>query len=102
MCLCVSKKSVNCVVKHPLLLHKKYDLGILKQAIANTFERRKTDYVANHPLFTREFAKNENRLVQWKSFLTKSTLDTNIDFVDVLKVIKEELKPIFESLKKEG
>jgi predicted nucleotidyltransferase component of viral defense system len=84
-----------------LMLHKKYDLGILKQAIANTFERRKTDYVANHPLFTSEFAENDNRLVQWKSFLTKSTLDTTILFTDVIKIIKTELLPIYESLNKE-
>jgi predicted nucleotidyltransferase component of viral defense system len=83
---------------YSLLLHKKYDLGILKQAIANTFERRKTDYVANHPLFEAEFAENEKRLVQWKSFLTKSTLDTTILFTDVLKIIKTELSPIYETL----
>ncbi len=82
-----------------LLLHKKYDLDILKQAIANTFERRKTDYVANHPLFTSEFAEKDNRLVQWKSFLTKSTLATNILFSDVLKIIKTDLQPIYETLK---
>jgi predicted nucleotidyltransferase component of viral defense system len=86
---------------YSLLLHKKYDLGILKQAIANTFERRKTDYVANHPIFTSEFAENENRLVQWKSFLTKSTLDINILFTDVLKIIKTELLPIYETLNQE-
>jgi predicted nucleotidyltransferase component of viral defense system len=84
-----------------LMLHKRYDLGILKQAIANTFERRKTDYVANHPLFTSAFAENDNRLVQWKSFLTKSTLDTTILFTDVIKIIKTELLPIYESLNKE-
>lgn len=86
---------------YSLLLHKKYDLSILKKAIANTFERRKTDYVANHPLFTPEFADNDNRLVQWKSFLTKSTLDTTILFTDVLKIIKTELLPIYETLNKE-
>lgn len=86
---------------YTLLLHKKYDPHILKEAITNTFKRRKTKYVDNHTLFEAAFAENERLLIQWTSFLTKSTLDTSIRFVDVLKIIKAELHPIYESLKNE-
>jgi predicted nucleotidyltransferase component of viral defense system len=84
---------------YSLLLHKKYDSEILGRAIFNTFQKRKTKYIPNHPLFEDEFAENEKMLVQWKSFLMKSTLDTNISFVEVLGLIKVELLPVYEGLK---
>jgi predicted nucleotidyltransferase component of viral defense system len=86
---------------YSLLLHKKYDSDILKKAIFNTFQKRKTDFIANHSLFEDKFAENEKMLVQWKSFLVKSTLDTNIAFVEVLSLIKVELLPVYEALKEE-
>ncbi|MEN9611139.1 MAG: hypothetical protein RLZZ628_1953 [Bacteroidota bacterium] len=81
-----------------LLNQGKYDLTILQQAIWNTFQQRKTVYIKNHPLFSDAFAQNEKRIVQWKAFLKKSTLDTNIDLKEVLWVIQNHLQSIYELL----
>jgi Nucleotidyl transferase AbiEii toxin, Type IV TA system len=85
-----------------LLSQHKYDSVILQQAILNTFQRRKTVYIENHSLFTAEFAQNEKRIIQWKSFLKKSTLDVNIDLKEVLQLIQNQLLPIYELLNQQS
>ena len=79
------------------LLEKEYEN--LKEAILNTLRARSTTYIDNHPLFTPEFAQNQQLLTRWSAFLRKSKLDANLSFEDVLQTITEHLKPIYESYK---
>lgn len=81
-----------------LLLAGNFAPDTLREAIFNTFQRRETGYVANHPLFQADFAANPQRVLRWKSFLKKSLLDTSIDFADVIRQIDEWLRPIFEAM----
>ena len=82
-----------------LLLTGNFSSETLKEAIFNTFQRRETGYVDNHPLFRADFAINAQRVVRWKSFLKKSGLDTSIGFEEVLRNIEQRLYPIYEALK---
>ena len=54
-----------------LLKSGNYDVSILEEAIVNTFQRRETDFVENHVLFTTDFMENAKRQEDWKSFLKK-------------------------------
>jgi hypothetical protein len=82
-----------------LLIKGNFKQETLERAILNTFQRRKSVFVENHPLFNKDFGKNTQRIIRWKSFLKKSNLDTSIEFKDVLFQIELYLLPIFNGLK---
>jgi predicted nucleotidyltransferase component of viral defense system len=73
------------------------DLSILFEAIKNTFSRRKTTMVFDHPVFTEEFYEEEKRKKQWDIFISKNELN-NIDFDKVFEKMIIFLKPIYEKL----
>lgn len=81
-----------------ILQSKNYNPTILPSAIKNTFEKRKTVFIKDHSLFTDEFHQDQDRNKQWKAFLKKAKLPVNIDFYEVMKLIKQDLKPIYEQL----
>jgi hypothetical protein len=80
-----------------LLIMGNFMPDTLKEAILNTFQRRGTVYLENHPLFHADFSTNQQRIIHWKSFLKKSNLDPSIDFVEVLRQIDKFLYPIYRS-----
>jgi predicted nucleotidyltransferase component of viral defense system len=82
-----------------LLIKGNFKQETLERAILNTFQRRESVFVENHPLFNKDFEKNTQRTIRWKSFLKKSNLDTSIEFKDVLFQIELYLLPIFNGLK---
>lgn len=73
------------------------DSSILSRAIRNTFLRRKTTTVLEHPVFTRAFYKEEKRVNQWMIFLRKNEL-MSINFDEVFERILFYLKPIYDNL----
>lgn len=73
------------------------DLSILFNAIRNTFSRRKTTVVFEHPVFTEEFYRNDKRKKQWDIFVKKNELN-NIDFDKVFEKMIIFLKPIYDKL----
>jgi len=75
----------------------KCDEEILKEAIENTFKRRKTKTPKNHPIFQKEFYENKNRLKQWDIFLEKNQLG-KFEIKKVYKKIMSELLPIYQTL----
>jgi len=75
-----------------------YNIKTLKEAVANTFAKRKTKQVENHIVFTENFFQEEKRIIQWKAFLRKLKLNGAIDFSDVMKYIKEVMLPIYQEL----
>jgi hypothetical protein len=70
----------------------------LAEAIHETFRNRNTNYTPNHALFSPTFPTDPSRLRQWKAFLSKSHLDQNLEFIQVLSEIKKCLFPIWEKL----
>jgi predicted nucleotidyltransferase component of viral defense system len=84
---------------HRLLLSQNFAPETLKEAIINTFQRRGTGYIGNHPIFHSDFGTDAKRSLQWRSFLKKSNLDQTIHLEDVLRQIEEHLRPIFESMR---
>lgn len=83
---------------YKILSSPEYDKDILQEAISNTFNVRNTPYHADHPIFNDSFIHDDGRLKQWETFLKKSNLDTSIKFREVLDLIKEILKPMYDKL----
>jgi len=52
--------------------HFDFDGSLLAEAIASTFERRKTAVPANPTAFSIEFAQREDKQAQWKAFMRRS------------------------------
>ncbi|MEM9888378.1 MAG: nucleotidyl transferase AbiEii/AbiGii toxin family protein [Bacteroidota bacterium] len=73
------------------------NLSILEKAIQNTFNRRKTPIVKNHPVFEEVFYEDTKRNNQWKIFLERNELK-EIDFKEVHEKLISFLKPIYEKL----
>ena len=81
-----------------LLEGGQYTAQTLQDAIRNTFRWRQTVCEASHPLFRIEFANDLQRKGQWKAFLTKSGLDTGLEFTRVMQMITRHLYPIYQQL----
>lgn len=73
------------------------DEEVLKEAIQNTFNRRKTVISKEHPVFEEAFYENSQRLKQWTIFLDKNQLKA-IDFKEVYNKLKDILYPIYSKL----
>jgi predicted nucleotidyltransferase component of viral defense system len=83
---------------YTILISKKYDRDILKEAITNTFKQRNTNYIEGHSVFSEAFVLDENRNVMWKAFLKKINDNSNLEFAEVMIVINISLKPIWEEM----
>lgn len=78
-----------------LLEAESYKLEDLKNAIYQTFDRRKTKFTPNPVVFEEEFY-TENRKNMWLNWLKKSSLDTNKNLKETLRKIKVNLEPIYK------
>lgn len=72
----------------------------LENAIRNTFTRRQTPLVDDHPVFTVGFYQNEKRKKQWQIFLEKNQL-SDISFDLVYGKVNTYLKPIYARIRAE-
>ena len=82
-----------------ILNARKLDKETLTDAIKNTFRNRGTSYMDNHPLFTDDFYKDTNRIVQWKGFLKNIKWQENISFETIGKTITSDLSGYWKMLK---
>ena len=82
---------------YTLLSQQNVDDEALQEAISRTFQTRKTEYMANHPLFSTDFAEDTNRLLRWGHFLKKIKV-ADLDFEEVVKTITAKLQPIYQQL----
>lgn len=80
---------------YQLLSKKRYDSEVLRLAIAQTFQNRKTELRSDHPLFAPDFVTDASRQQLWTGFLKRTKLDTSISFETVVALISEVLKPKF-------
>ena len=69
----------------------------LRKAILETFENRSTDFKKDTILFKKEFAKDEEKNVQWEAFINRIKSD-KVNFEEVMKQIGKFLNPLYESL----
>ena len=76
-----------------------FDKDNLKMAIAQTFKNRATILPDNHPLFTKDFAEDNTRNIQWHAFLRKANLDQSISFEEVMDLIASELELIYNEIR---
>ncbi|GAB3900023.1 nucleotidyl transferase AbiEii/AbiGii toxin family protein [Spirosoma agri] len=81
-----------------LLQGEQYEESTLNQAIFNTFAWRQTVAEPTHSLFTDAFATDAKRTGQWMAFLNKSSLDTQLEFTEVMKTITQKLQPIYHRI----
>lgn len=67
----------------------------LQKAIEATFDERKTELSDQSPnALTSNFTANPTKQVQWKAFLRKNRLDSEIELSEVAKSIEDFLMPI--------
>lgn len=74
------------------------DEEVLKEAVQNTFTRRRTKSTKEHPLFQEAFFTDTGRVKQWSIFVKKNRLQ-KIDFRDVHQTLLKYLYPIYIGLK---
>lgn len=75
----------------------------LQKAIAATFNERKTGFSEQIPnALTANFTANATKQIQWKAFLRKNRLDTEIELSEIAKSIEDFLMPVVRAtVKKE-
>ena len=83
---------------YKILRNQEFTDIALTSAIQATFRNRTTFYHQSHPLFTKEFAVNEERNRHWMRFLKKIKQDKNLSFETVMSVIVSKLQPIYEKV----
>lgn len=67
----------------------------LYNAIKATFENRKLEYKPELQLFQESFETDEARLIRWKTFLKNIHWQKELDFSEVMSVIKSRLQPLY-------
>jgi hypothetical protein len=77
-----------------------FDGNVLRNALENTFERRRTAFPAATPFaFTSVFYEDHQKLVQWRGFIKKSKPDIPVgDLSAVIAEISEFIMPVINSL----
>ncbi|MES9879458.1 MAG: nucleotidyl transferase AbiEii/AbiGii toxin family protein [Sedimenticola sp.] len=75
------------------------DGGLLCQAIAATFERRKTEII-DRPLyvFSQEFVVDVGKRAQWRVFLNKNDIEPSVDFTVVVSDLAQFLTPVYDAI----
>ena len=81
---------------YQILTTKTLDYEQLFVAIKATFNNRLVVRNDDMQLFTESFSTDESRLLRWTSFLKKIQWRENLDFADVMKVIKERLQGMYD------
>jgi predicted nucleotidyltransferase component of viral defense system len=69
---------------------------ILYEAINATFNNRQLEMNTDLKLFTEDFATDEMRQKQWKSFLKRIQWKQDVDFKEVMILIASRLKPMYD------
>ena len=79
-----------------------FEGDVLRMAIENTFNRRRTPLPVSPFAFTSALYDDPQKQVQWRAFVKKSKPDVQIGGLDsIIRDISEFLSPVIESLKVE-
>lgn len=72
----------------------KFDLSILKKAIETTFNNRGTDLSSRAIIYTEDFMNDATNQIQWKAFLLRMELDTDITFEACIIIIRDFIEAV--------
>lgn len=77
----------------------KLDGNALLQAVNATFDRRKTEIIAE-PLyvFSTDFKQDQDKHKQWRAFLSKNALKKEMNFNEVIDELKYFLEPVYKAI----
>jgi len=71
------------------------DMGILAEAIRNTFRIRKTTCPVYPAVFSDQFYSNPVRIRMWSRFLNRTCIKDDLPFQEILVTIRKYLEPIY-------
>lgn len=80
-----------------LLIRQRYDSGILREAIAQTFRNRGTPLNPDHSIFQSAFAEDPMRIQMWDRFLARTQLDVQLPFQHVMRTLTSILSPLLRA-----
>ena len=82
-----------------LARHYAFDGELLRQAIRNTFRRRKTDLPAGEPEgLSTVFATDPNKNAQWAGFVRRARLrESQGDLKDLIGLLREFIMPVVKA-----
>ena len=76
-----------------------FDGGVLKEAIARTFDRRHTDVVTDPICFSDHFAADPAKTAQWAAFLRNGKLAPDlVSFQEVVTTVRSFLHPLLDAV----
>ncbi|GAB4288072.1 MAG: nucleotidyl transferase AbiEii/AbiGii toxin family protein [Marinilabiliales bacterium] len=81
-----------------IINHVEIDGTHLKEALEETFSRRRTDFGHIEYIFSESFIRNKNKMSQWNAFLRKVGEETHPDFSEVMSAIVKFLLPVISSI----
>lgn len=81
-----------------LPLTQALDQNSLRKALRSTFQRRGTKWPTEIPIaLTDQFAGDAQKQAQWRAFLRKSQLDSNLPFPEIVEAIRNFLWPMIQA-----
>jgi predicted nucleotidyltransferase component of viral defense system len=72
-----------------------FNRKVLEKALLETFGNRGTDLEDRHIIFDTVFKNNQQKQIQWVSFIQLNKLNLNISFYDAVSKIQSFIEPIF-------
>lgn len=76
-----------------------FNITLLKEAIATTFQNRGTNLEDRNLIFGKSFMENDQKQVQWSSFLNRNKLTAEASFTIVVDRIKSFIEPVITGSK---
>lgn len=73
----------------------------LKEALTVTFANRETDIEERYLIYEENFKSNEQKQIQWSSFIVRNKLTSENSFAKVIDSIQSFIEPIFSEKKLE-
>jgi hypothetical protein len=74
-----------------------YDGAVLREAVAQTLERRATPMAIEPIIFTDAFAADANKQKQWSAFAARIAV-TDTSFENELAIISAFLRPVYQAI----
>ena len=81
---------------YQILTTKELDDEMLYEAVKATFDNRELAFNANLQLFNGEFCTDEVRLKRWEVFIKKIQWKESLSFANVMAVVTERLKGLYD------
>lgn len=79
-----------------ILSTQNIDDAMLYEAVKATFDNRQLRFNSNLQLFSEAFPHDTMRMARWKSFLRKIKWKDQLDFSQVMALVNQRLKPLYE------